>query len=279
MLTNRKSGFAPLVIIIAVVVLAGGSTYFYTKKKSADTVQQTAGNNQQTQSTNADSAEVQKIISEIDKLKKSAANPESVKAWSSVPKSRKINAGSDTRKYATTTAFNVEFKTPWGKGTVNERTKNSTVLKQIEFKNGKSLLISINRESVKEELSNTYDKEVIAQLEAVMSEKLNSGYEFMNYIYSSTPEQITLNTRLKEAQSISRAVILKTVMLPSLSQIYSFEKPGIKGFQFGEYTNADTNVTIHLFTEKDVSYTIMMNKQHKPSQKDIDVILSTFTVK
>lgn len=278
---NYKKGFAPIILIIIAVVAIGGGAYVFTKNKSVNN-RETNSNNQ-TVNANLNSKEdqekIKKIISDFEELKRIEPVPERVKSWSYVPEPRKIATTADLGKYTTTSVLGIEFKTPWGKGTESENSKKSTVLKQINFKNGKSILISVNKGKVRDELLENFKKEEVDQITAAFGDKMNSNYEFRKYVLSSTPEQININMPIKQAESIEKALALKTVTLSSYAKTYSFETSTIKGFQFGDYTQPNTSVTVEFFTANGDWYSLMSNKKHNLSQSDVDLILSTIKVK
>ena len=155
--------------------------------------------------------------------------------------------------YLTTKAFDYQFKTPWGEGKISDKTKNNPYVKQVEFTNNKKLLFACTKETFRRELmststgeslfSNNNDRDEILQY---LGDKTDSDYLLSDYFLSITPSDIKDDMSDKEAQTISKIIILKSIIFPSADQTFRFKINNIRGFQFGDYSETD-NIQIRVF--------------------------------
>lgn len=255
------------VLITALLSMATiiGGIYFYSRKNATPS-----------QSIVDDGQQVQKVISQLH-LDLSKFTPDALAVVNNELKPRTLKNILNINQYKTTKIFNIEFRSPWGEGVEISETKNKTLLKGLRFPNGVVLTVTHTSANLRDELIKEFGSLYIQPLQKVLGNKMNSNYDFLYYIYSSTPSQLNLQMSLENAQAKYEATILKGSMAPSSSQLYSFETDVIKGFQFGDY-NVEHYILIQSFTSNGERYDFITDPKYNVNQDDIDTILSSLTV-
>ncbi len=283
--TPKRTFPYALIIFILLLVGIGVTTFFYfpkiktlisSKNNSTNTLPiQTEENGQLVKIDPVEKEKILKIYYELENLIASST-PDSVLQMNMVPKDRTID-NVDTSSYIITRALGYQFATPWGKGFENEKTKKSTSVMQIDYPNGKTVIISCSPKKLKDEFLETYSstKEDILSILNYFSDKANSNFELINSILSVTSGYVLNSDTVDQANLFSKIILLKPSLLPSGDQIYLFTTPYIKGFQSGDYAKSQLTI-IDIFPDNETLCRLTATEKSNLSQKDVDTILSTF---
>ncbi|HEY9481205.1 MAG TPA: hypothetical protein VIR98_03195 [Candidatus Paceibacterota bacterium] len=186
----------------------------------------------------------------------------------------------DATKSASTASLGYVFNTFWGRGVESEKTKNSLYFKQIEFANGKKIILSCFTSSPRNELTNPnplgdmLPPDDVRQMLGFLGEKADSGFEYMNLLLSTRDEDVRNSDSLEKAQAISKLLTLKALQI-SPKQAYRFDAGSVKGFQFGEYSTP-SSISVMLYPDNAFGCSINANESSGINQDDVDLIISTF---
>jgi hypothetical protein len=301
MKTTQKGFVVPLVIGIIAVLAVGGGAYVYNQKnKSTTSPTESSGVSTSTlesipsstpapvsASENSNyapknvSQDIQKVYTEAQQYQK-GLNKDQLFAMSNKAVDRKVE-NIDTSSYVYTKAMGYQFKTPWGEGIESEKTKKSPTLKQIEFSNGKKLLLICGTTTPRYEFihgdpisNDPYPKEDVDQMLRVLGNKADSGFDFVNFYLSTSVDDIKYSKTLDEALGISKLLTLKSTQKYT-RPAYRINLVNIKGFQFG-VPSSNSSLNIKIFPNDGSQCEMMANESNKITQSDLDVIWSTFSI-
>lgn len=173
--------------------------------------------------------------------------------------------------YPNFTYYGLGFRTPWQeKPTIEE--KNSLVI--FRFPNDKSVVVFDPKylPSVDDLLAkNPTELQKIKDIYG--GEALKSTYNFYEYIFESSLDQISIFASRKEVLARTSAVVFKGIIVAGAggeSGLYSFTIGEIRGFQFGD-PKVRKNILIYIFDKEDKEYNILVFA----NQEEIDFILSS----
>ena len=176
---------------------------------------------------------------------------------------------------------NLSFATPWGEPTATEPRGRMTV---FSFTNGNSILVRRKEAGSPQQALKRIDSDLPNGNQpslTLFADKLGkgfSGYEFINYILSVNPGDISASNTAKEARRKSYALSLRAVMIPQ-GQPFKFEDGSKKGFIFSGNTTEQIWVWINgkqhslVFDEgvsKSAVDTVIQTLQLKNSQQNAD---------
>lgn len=180
-----------------------------------------------------------------------------------------------------TEGMGYKFKTPWGKGQISDKTKNSSEMKQFIFDNGKMLLLTCTTITPRNELEDLAKEGLISQKEfdeiiSYLGKKVDSGYEFTKFLLPLDESRIKNSSNATEKGVLSNLLAVKFMTLPQNNKLYEFEKGSVKGFQLGDYSSIQS-VRIDMYLEDNSRCIVQAAESDNVSQSDADVIISSFT--
>jgi len=304
MKTTQKGFVIPLLIGIIAILVAGGGAYVYTHKEEATIVSSQpmdeslvssssidmidygyAGNDlRQISDITIKSSNAKKnneIFIETQKYQKRLTKDQSF-AMSNKAIDRKVE-DIDTSSYSYTRVFGYQFKTPWGEGAESEKTKKSSTMKQIEFSNGKKIILICGKTTPRYEFTHgdpitndPYPKEDVDQMLKVLGKKADSGFEYFDFLLSISVDDILNSKTLDEALGISKLLTLKSTQ-DFTRQAYRINLSNVKGFQFG-VPSSSSSLKVKIFSNDGSQCDLLANESNNITQVDLDVIWSTFSV-
>lgn len=210
--TNRK-GVAGIGVVLIVVAVTVGVGFFLARPFQKEISQ--------------DAALKEKAIALI----KSEFPKDKYPYMYFVPRSTIITAPKDSNAYPLSDYLGLQFRT-LQRGQLTEQTKKSSVIKQIVFPKSEKITISYAGTSTpREQLSADVNSGMMRQFEDAFGNKLNSGYDFKSYVYSSSPDMLTTSMSLREIEARGKAIAMKSTMsLFSSDEFYNFEMKNVRGF-------------------------------------------------
>ncbi len=319
MKTTQKGFVVPLLIGIIAILAVGGGAYVYSQKNKVKTaptnlstsststatvvpisdsnpapstsVDTTApspaptpaseNSNSTSKSVGIVSQDIQKVYAEAQQYQKSLTKDQAF-AISNKAIDRTVE-NIDTSSYVYTKALGYQFKTPWGEGVESEKTKKSSTVKQIEFSNGKKLLLICGTTTPRYEFihgdpitNDPYPKEDVDQMLRVLGSKADSGFDFINFYLSTSVDDIKYSKTLDEALGISKLLTLKSTQNYT-RQAYRINLTNIKGFQFG-VPSSKTSLNIKIFPNDGSQCEMLASESNAVTQSDLDVIWNTFSI-
>lgn len=293
---KKKShkGLMWTIIILIFLVGMAAAYYFFIQKPSEswldDSLADNLSRNNGVTATSSSTTAGENEETEEDKIATILADFDEFKAGLSESSADKIDAVSEDRqvtkintaKYLYTQGLGYKFKTPWGVGTVSANTKNSTELKQFDFKNGKKLLFSCLPISPREEflaMKEESEPEAAAEFDAVLAflgTRADSSSEYFKFLMTTTSEDLKNSTSSQDALALARILDVKSgLSLFSRTPVYRFDTGTVTGYQMGKYPG-EKGMRIAIFADKGMCE-INAPDTTTVTQADIDAIISTFT--
>jgi hypothetical protein len=173
--------------------------------------------------------------------------------------------------------FGYQFEVPWD-DLDESKTKLYPNRVALAFRSGKSLVFSIAPPryfiTVVESMGK---KDALRQIYG--DAPLQSDYAMNRLILGANPDQVTLLTPRKEIVGTSILLVMKAIMVPEESGIFSLQTAGFQGFQYGNPQSGPRHVVANLFADDD-GLEFIFGGQGKGyplgiSQADINRVLQT----
>lgn len=281
---SSKSRAKIYITIIALAILLSLVTLLYLK---GNVLKQNNGRSGKEQLSKADQEKINGIYNDLINNTEGLTASQ-IETMNLIAKDRSIESIDTTSlEYTEVSGYSTDksilkFKTAWGVGKVSERTKSSAGFKQLEFKNGNKLVIDCFNSTPREEFliknpsaGPVLPKEDTDQILNLLGTKADSGFEYLNFLYSINSGSIKNSRDVDSAEALSKLLFIKSVSTFSSKQPYRISIGDTKGFQFGDYSKPQST-TVLLFPDTKSMCRIMAAETNKITQKDIDIIVSTF---
>ncbi len=219
-----------------------------------------------------DQQEIAKTVHGLEEYFASSEDKEGMKRIALIPAQWKT-LGEDISNFPQTKVFNFSFRTPYGVGTESAKTKDNANIKQIDYLNDQSVIVSFNKQNAYEELLQVGDAEFAEVFKEYLGENVKSSYKVREFILSVTPAMVLQARSPIEAKAFAQAAVLKdATALDTIIGLYTFETPEAKGF-VTVYENAAA--VIEFFTQDGGWYNIMIRKADVGT---IDSIISSLKI-
>lgn len=268
-----------LPVVIVLVIAVAGAAYYFLPQISGLLIPNSANRiNNANSVTEQNKIDIANIYTELQNYLSLLST--STLAFMNMKPIDRVIATSSVSSYAYTEALGYKFQTPWGKGTVSDRTTASLNLKQIFYSNGNKFIFSCSTTTPRDAFTDpnfygSLTRQDLNRILAFLGSRADSTYEYENFLLSVTPEDVQNSTTTAGAEVLSKIIVLKPAF-PSSEQPYRFSTSYVKGFQFGDYLTPHY-VFVMIFPNDNSGNRCDLIAAAGISQKDMDIILSSFS--